>query len=216
MFFFLLLLDSENKKSIQIWADVKCFFFLLVSKIQHVGPLCLHLFIHFNNSWILQKSFQQRAFQLRMECRAVFFFFFPLAVLAGKWTFWRQVSMKWLYFDLKQEFIIPESERRHREHEQVGKCRQEEEKKVPPIIIIQVRCVLTFNLGNMLLSAPELLWFDARTKISAMAEEDDARQLVLFGGLNSGVLTVLFFRNSHQTTCMALLEECILLKDKFP
>ena len=84
MLFFLLLLDSENKKSIQIWADVKCFFFLLVSKIQHVGPLCLHLFIHFNNSWILQKSFQQRAFQLRMECRAVFFFFFPPRCIGRK------------------------------------------------------------------------------------------------------------------------------------
>lgn len=58
---------------------------------------------------------------------------------------------------------------------------REMHKKKVPAIRIQVKCVLTFNLGNMLLFAPEILWYDARRnqglfrisngdEISAMAD----------------------------------------------
>lgn len=79
---------------------VQYFFFIPpffpVSKIRHIGPLYFHLFIHLNNSWSLQKSFQAKSFSIKDWVLSSFFF-----ILTGKCTFWRRVFMKCLLFQLE-------------------------------------------------------------------------------------------------------------------
>lgn len=103
--------------------------FLPVSKIRHIGPLYFHLFIHLNNSWSLQKSFQAKSFSIKDWVLSSFFHIDRKVHLLEKSVYemslistWNRHSLysKWAVLQMSSRWIVEkwdkETEKKERKH----------------------------------------------------------------------------------------------------